>query len=42
MPDFRAAPMQVSLVYPNRRQRSRRLNALIEWFEVLVQPHRDL
>ncbi|WDM64898.1 LysR family transcriptional regulator [Stenotrophomonas forensis] len=42
MPDFRAAPMQVSLVYPNRRQRSRRLNAFIEWFEALVRPHLDL
>lgn len=42
MPDFRAAPMQVSLVYPNRRQRSRRLNAFIEWFEALMRPHLDL
>lgn len=41
MPGFRAAPMQVSLVYPNRRQRSRRLNAFIEWFEALVRPHLD-
>lgn len=41
MPDFRAAPMQVSLVYPNRRQRSRRLNAFLEWFQALVQPHLD-
>lgn len=42
MPGFRAAPMQVSLVYPNRRQRSHRLNAFIEWFEALVRPHLDL
>jgi DNA-binding transcriptional LysR family regulator len=42
MPGFRAAPMQVSLVYPNRRQRSRRLNAFIEWFEALMRPHLDL
>lgn len=41
MPDFRAAPMRVSLVYPNRRQRSRRLNAFLEWFQALVQPHLD-
>lgn len=41
MPEFRAAPMQVSLVYPNRRQRSRRLNTFIEWFETLMQPHLD-
>ena len=39
MPGFRAAGMPVSLVYPHRRQRSRRLNAFIEWFEGLMQPH---
>jgi DNA-binding transcriptional LysR family regulator len=39
MPEFRAASMQVSLIYPHRRQRSRRLNAFIEWFEVLMRPH---
>ncbi|MBN6151863.1 LysR family transcriptional regulator [Xanthomonas sp. AmX2] len=39
MPDFRAAPMPVSLIYPNRRQRSHRLIAFIEWFEALMRPH---
>lgn len=39
MPGYRAAPMPVSLIYPNRRQRSRRLNAFIEWFEALMRPH---
>ncbi|MDO9453896.1 MAG: LysR family transcriptional regulator [Stagnimonas sp.] len=39
MPQFRAAPMQVSLIYPHRRQRSRRLNAFIEWFDALMRPH---
>jgi len=39
MPEFRAAAMPISLVYPHRRQRSRRLNAFIEWFETLIQPH---
>ncbi|TCV97800.1 DNA-binding transcriptional LysR family regulator [Luteibacter rhizovicinus] len=39
MPEFRAASMPVSLIYPHRRQRSRRLNAFIEWFEALIQPH---
>jgi DNA-binding transcriptional LysR family regulator len=39
MPEFCAAPMQVSLIYPHRRQRSRRLDAFIEWFEVLMRPH---
>jgi DNA-binding transcriptional LysR family regulator len=39
MPEFRAAPMPVSLIYPHRRQRSHRLNAFTEWFEVLMHPH---
>jgi DNA-binding transcriptional LysR family regulator len=39
MPEFRAAPMQVSLIYSHRRQRLRRLNAFIEWFEALMRPH---
>ncbi|AMO99651.1 lysR substrate binding domain protein [Collimonas arenae] len=39
MPEFRAAPMQVSLIYPHRRQRSHRLNAFSEWFEVLMRPY---
>jgi len=42
MPEFRAAPMQVSLIYPSRRQRSHRLNAFIEWFESLIRPHLEL
>lgn len=41
MPTCRAAPMPVSLVYQHRRQRSRRLNAFIEWFEALFQAHLD-
>lgn len=39
MPRFRAAPMDVSVLYPHRRQRSRRLIAFIEWFEALMRPH---
>jgi len=39
MPEFHAASMPVSLIYPHRRQRSRRLIAFIEWFETLIQPH---
>jgi len=41
MPQFRAAPMPMSLVYPHRRQRSRRLSAFVEWFEALMRPHLD-
>lgn len=39
MPAFRAAAMPASLIYPHRRQRSRRLSAFIEWLESLMQPH---
>lgn len=39
MPQFRPLSMPVSLVYPHRRQRSRRLHAFIDWFEALMRPH---
>lgn len=39
MPDCRAASMEISFVYPHRRQRSRRLSAFVEWFEELIRPH---
>lgn len=39
MPAHRAASMEVSLLYPHRRQRSRRLSVFVEWFEALLQPH---
>ncbi|OVZ64750.1 LysR family transcriptional regulator [Pigmentiphaga sp. NML080357] len=39
MPGFRPAPMPVSLLYPHRRQRSRRLTVFVEWFETLMRPH---
>lgn len=38
MPEFRASNMPVSLVYPHRRQRTRRLIAFIEWFAELMKP----
>jgi len=41
MPAYRAASMSVSLVYPHRRQRSRRMAIFHEWFTVLMQPHLD-
>jgi DNA-binding transcriptional LysR family regulator len=41
MPAFRAAAMPVSLLYPHRRQRSRRLGVFHEWFAALMQPHLD-
>ncbi len=39
LPESRAESMDISFVYPHRRQRTRRLAAFIEWFEELVQPH---
>lgn len=39
LPACRALPMTVSIVYPHRRQRSRRLMAFVEWFEALLRPH---
>lgn len=41
MQAYRAAPMPVSLLYPHRRQRSRRLAVFQKWFETLIQPHLD-
>lgn len=39
MPAHRAAPMPVALLYPHRRQRSRRLAVFLEWFEELMRRH---
>ena len=39
MPSARAQSMEISFVYPHRRQRTRRLSAFIDWFEDLIQPH---
>ncbi len=39
MSEFRAAAMPVAVIYPHRRQRSRRVNAFIDWFEALIRPY---
>ena len=39
MPAYHAAPMPVSLLYPHRRQRSRRLTVFLDWFEDLMRKH---
>ncbi len=39
LPGYRAASMPIALIYPHRRQRSRRLAVFHEWFESLLQPH---
>jgi len=41
MPAARAASMPVSLLYPHRRQRSRRLAVFHEWFEGLMAGYVD-
>ncbi|HGE8337695.1 TPA: LysR family transcriptional regulator [Serratia marcescens] len=39
LPGYRATSMPIALIYPHRRQRSRRLAVFHEWFESLLQPH---
>ncbi|AVF41323.1 LysR family transcriptional regulator [Pandoraea apista] len=39
MPAHRPASMPVSLLYPHRRQRSRRLTVFMEWFDELMREH---
>jgi len=39
LPQARAAPLPVSVLYPHRRQRSRRLGVFIDWFAELMRPH---
>jgi DNA-binding transcriptional LysR family regulator len=38
MPHFTAAPMPVSLLYPNRRQIAPRVQAILNWMTQVVQP----
>jgi len=39
MPRHRPTPMEVSVLYPDRRQRSLRLSVFIEWFGGLISPY---
>jgi DNA-binding transcriptional LysR family regulator len=39
MPEARAAPMPVHLVYPHRKHLSRRLQAFMLWLQALMRPH---
>ena len=41
MPDYRPAAMPVSLVYPHRRSRSRRLAIFADWLEEVMSAHLD-
>lgn len=38
MPNYLAAPMPVSLLYPNRRQMAPRVQAILNWLSQVVQP----
>jgi DNA-binding transcriptional LysR family regulator len=39
LPQHRPPPLPVSLLYPHRRQRSRRLVVVVEWLSALMAPH---
>lgn len=39
LPELRPPSMPVSLLYPHRRQRSRKLALFAEWFGQLIEPH---
>ena len=41
MPQYRPAAMPVSLVYPHRKSRSRRLTIFANWLEKIMQPYLD-
>ena len=38
MPEFTAASMPVSLLYPHRRQIAPRVQAMLNWITQVVQP----
>ena len=37
MPDYRAEPLQMTLLYPHRRHLSRRVQVFADWLQVLLQ-----
>lgn len=39
MPNYRASPMEVAVLYPDRRQRSLRLTVFMGWFGSLISPY---
>jgi DNA-binding transcriptional LysR family regulator len=41
LPEFVAEPMPVSLVYPNRRNLSKRVQGLMDWLTEVLAPHLD-
>ncbi len=41
LPQYRAAPMPVSLIWPHRRSLSRRVHAFMEWLNIVLQGYVD-
>jgi DNA-binding transcriptional LysR family regulator len=41
LPDFAGQPMPVSLLYPHRRNVSKRVQALMAWLAKVIEPHLD-
>ena len=41
LPQYRAEPMPVSLIYPHRRNLSRRVHLFMEWLTVLMKAYVD-
>ncbi len=39
LPQHRAEPMPVMLLYPQRRNLSRRVRAFLDWLELTLKPH---
>ena len=38
MPNYRSAPMPVSLVYANRRHQPRRVQVFMNWLDAIMKP----
>jgi DNA-binding transcriptional LysR family regulator len=41
LPGYRAEPLSLSLVYPQRRELSRRVNLFMQWLAGVMKEHLD-
>lgn len=41
LPGYRAEPLSLSLVYPQRRELSRRVNLFMQWLAGVIKEHLD-
>ncbi len=41
LPNYRAEPLSISLVYPQRRELSRRVNLFMQWLAGIIKEHLD-